>query len=279
MNKPKETSNAYGLKYQTKQANKYRQRNNNHWKHRIKLAQDLVEKYVNPKFSHMSKNDIVVVDIGCSIGSFAIEFKKLGYQSYGIDFDKDAIDIAKELAKEEHVEPEFVCGDVSTWSENFPKIDIALCFDIFEHLHDDELGAFLSKIITNFSENGMLVFHTYPMQYDYIFYHDKYTKYPLIPFKNINPNIFNKFLKIYSSLYDIYSIIRFGKTHAESIKLDTHCNPLTLERLSDIFNRNGYDITYIDTSNLYNFKPSIQQQFKKQPFSHRNLYGVCIPKK
>ncbi len=36
------------------------------------------------------------MDVGCSIGTFAIEFAAKGYRSFGIDFDQTALDIARD---------------------------------------------------------------------------------------------------------------------------------------------------------------------------------------
>jgi len=276
--KPKATSFGYGIDHQLNQADKYRNRNTNHWKIRIELAHNLVVKYVLPLHQTKSKKDIVVVDVGCSIGTFAIEFARLGYDSDGIDFDSSAIEVAKVLSTEENVTPKFVCGDVSEWTEDFPPIDIAICFDIFEHLHDDELGSFLSSIRRQFSKNGAIVFHTYPTQYDYVFYGLRPLRYPLLPFRNISQSTFTNIVKAYSCLMDVLFLVKSGKTHKESIKYIGHCNPTTSERLTEILNRSGYKVIFMELSNLYNFEPVIHKQFYKQPITLRNLYGVAIPK-
>lgn len=56
----KETSAEYGKEYQSVQADKFRDRNNNHWKLRIDLAKSLVAKYVLPGFKEKRTEDIVV---------------------------------------------------------------------------------------------------------------------------------------------------------------------------------------------------------------------------
>jgi SAM-dependent methyltransferase len=276
MNIIKETSFEYGKDYQLIQAEKYRNRDNNHWKNRIELAQRLIDRHVLSRIENKIEQ-ITAVDIGCSIGTFAIEFAKSGYQSYGIDFDNSALDIARQLAKEENVSPEFICGDVSNWSDSFPNIDIAMCFDIFEHLHDDELGSLLTSIRRQMSKDGSLVFHTFPTQYDYIFF-GKF-RYPLLPFTYFaSSKFFNVIVKIYSRLLDIGLLLKKGVTYKESIKKYGHCNPTTIERLTEILHRAGYEIKFIESSNLYDFKYSIQQQFSHQSISHRSIYGVAVPK-
>lgn len=279
--KPKPTSYQYGRECQLEQANKYRNRHNNHWKFRIDLAHSLVNKYSLPGLRKKQIGDILIVDVGCSIGTFAIEFAKLGYRSYGVDFDAEALEIAEQLCDEENVSAEFVQADISDWEQDFPPIDIAICFDIFEHLHDDELGSFLQSIRKQLSEEGSLVFHTFPTQYDYIFFGGSYLRYlrlPLIPFRNLSTTRFNRIVKACASLIDIAYLVKKGSTYKEAIKSAGHCNPTTKERLKDILERSGYDIVYMESSQLYPFQESVQKQFSNQPISHRNLYGVAIPR-
>jgi SAM-dependent methyltransferase len=281
MSIPKSTSFAYGKEYQLGQVEKYRNRRNNHWKFRIELVQRLVEDYALPRLEAKQKKDIVIVDVGCSIGTFAIEFAKMGYCSYGIDFDNSALEIARQLAQEENVSPIFVCNDISDWGSKFQNIDIAICSDIFEHLHDDELGSFLVSIKKQLSKKGILVFHTFPLQYDYIFFSRPYIGYPLIPFSYLSNSKFNIIVKIYSCFVDIGFLLTKGAIYKEIIKRRSHCNPTTTERLTDILQRSGYEIIFMDSSNLYDFyefKKSIQKRLAYQSITHRNLYGVAIPK-
>jgi SAM-dependent methyltransferase len=243
---------------------------------RIELANRLVTEFMLPRFKGKTPKEITVVDVGCSIGTFAIEFARSGYRSYGIDFDPAALKIARELAQEEKVETDFVCGDISDWGKSFPPIDIAVCFDIFEHLHDDELGACLNAVRRNLSPAGGLVFHTFPTQWDEVFFTKSYISFPLIPFKILPPRVFNSIVKIYASLVDIVLLTTKGVTFREYIKLFSHCNPTTQERLVDIFQRAGFEIVYIETAQLYQLEPRIQKLFARQPISYRNIFGVAV---
>ncbi|MFX0197073.1 MAG: class I SAM-dependent methyltransferase [Candidatus Hodarchaeota archaeon] len=267
----------YGKEYQLNQLEKYRNRNNNHWKHRIGLAFTLVEKYARPRLREKAIRDIVVFDVGCSIGTFAIEFGRLGYRSYGVDFDPEALQIAKTVCNEEKVSAEFVLIDISDWPDNLPPIDIAICFDLFEHLHDDELGILLYYLRKQLSRQGSIVFHTFPTQYDYLFYSKKYLKFPLIPFRNLSVSKFNRIVKIYASLIDVGFLLNKGRTHKEYIKDSQHCNPLTEERLKDVLLRTGFNLLFMESSQIYPFQKSTQQLFWRQPVSYRNLYGVAEP--
>jgi len=281
----KQSCSIYGNEYQNHQVYKYKNRDKNHWKDRIDLALNLVRKDDGTKLKAKEKKD-VVADIGCSVGTLAIEFAKLGYRSYGIDFDSSALEIAKKLSKEENVEVEFINNDIANWATlSLPKIDIAICFDIFEHLHDDELGALLVSLQNQLSKNSKLIFHTFPAEYDYLFYFEGtmarifvpwLRRLPLYLFKKLSEDKFERFVRAYASSFDFLYLIKKGRTHKELIKNNRHCNPLTKKRLEDILIRSGYKIIDIQTTQLYQFKEKIQKKFLHQPISHRNIFGVAV---
>ncbi len=279
MNEVKTTSYKYGNEYQNKQVQKYKNRDENHWKYRVKIFNKLLEEQVLPIFSDKDKQDITVVDIGCSIGTFALEAARRGYDATGIDFDKQAIGIAKKLAVEENVGVEFICGDISAEINFNKKIDIAVCFDIFEHLHDDEIGAFLQAIKNRLSEKGVILYHTFPTQFDYIFFENKLLFIPLIPFSILGKIFFEKFVKIYASKIDVILILFKGKNDKELIKTKAHCNPTTKTRLSEVLERAGFQNRFIEVSQLYDFWKIRQKIFKRYVVSYRNLYGVAHPHK
>jgi 2-polyprenyl-3-methyl-5-hydroxy-6-metoxy-1,4-benzoquinol methylase len=274
----KSTSYEYGEAYQRLQADKYRDRHNNHWKYRIQLAHDLIDNYVLQRFAGRTPEGITVVDVGTSIGTFAIEFAKRGFNSIGLDFDAQALKIATELAREEGVEPTFIQADVADWPRALPQIDIAICFDIFEHLHDDELGAFLTAIRRNLSEHGCLVFHTFPTQYDYLLFYRSFLRIPLYPLALLAPRWFERALRAYAALFDVYLLLVRGVDYRDTIKTWSHCNPTTQSRLADILARAGYEILCLESAQLYPYMPNVVRRFRKQPIANRNLYGVAVPK-
>ena len=274
---PKSTSYAYGREHQLGLLEKYRNREKNHWRFRIGLAHRLVDRWARPRLRGKAPGRTILVDVGCSIGTFAIEFAKRGFRSYGIDFDPEALRIATDLCGEEGVEAEFIRGDISDWRQDFPPIDIAICFDIFEHLHDDELGSFLTAIRKQLSDEGSLVFHSFPTRYDIIFFSRDLIRWPVLPFRGLAPSTFERIVKTYASLLDMAFLWRRGGTYRELIKTTGHCNPTTKERLADILKRAGYEILLLETSQLYPFEQRVQRQFARHPISHRNLYGVAVP--
>jgi 2-polyprenyl-3-methyl-5-hydroxy-6-metoxy-1,4-benzoquinol methylase len=285
----KASSYEYGTAAQEQMLKYYRQSKissaSNHEYLRVMLAFDLVKSWALPRLSHKVPGEITVVDIGCSIGLFAIQFAKRGYNSYGIDFDSAAIEIARRLNDEENASAQFMQMDVADWNCKLQPIDIAICFDLFEHLHDDELGALFHAMKKQLSKDGCIVFHTLPQKYDYLFWNGKrgIVEFPAVlrPFFNLRSSRFSRVVEIYSLMRDIVSLCKGSVTHKKSIKKADHPNPLTKESLSDILERAGYEVLKMDTGFLGEIQvdPRYKAQFLKQPVTHRSIYGVTAPRK
>jgi SAM-dependent methyltransferase len=160
--------------------------------------------------------DTTILDVGRSTGTMAIEMSPRGFTSYGVDFDRAALRLARELAAEERVNVECFEGDVAEWRpETLGSIDIALCFDIFEHLRDDELGALLQTIRQRLSPNGALVFYTFPLQYDYLFFSRDWLHWPLLPFARLPQSRFERVVRAYAAILDAGLLLVSGSSHKE----------------------------------------------------------------
>lgn len=232
---------------------------------------------------------IHVLDIGTSIGTFAIELAKRGYACTGIDLDADALTIARELAEEEGVSPTFVQEDVSAWTGRPGSVDVAVAFDLFEHLHDDELGALLRAVRTAMRPEGTLIYHTFPTEFDYIFFAPNKEEAvakrngapplwaPLEKYAHLPPEQFEKKVRAYAARLDGDYLDSGGVPHREFIAMHQHCNPLTKERLDAILRRAGFRSVLIETGQLYPYQPEQQARFKGQPIVDRNLYGAAAP--
>lgn len=286
--KPKETSYEYGESYQQAMLNYYNKSKEvselNTEYLRVVLAHQLVKNHVSPRLEKKT-SETTVVDIGCSVGLFAINFSLQGYKTIGIDFDKAALEIAETLNVKEGARAKFINSDVASLDLNEP-IDIALCFDIFEHLHDDELGALLLAIKQKMSKGkGYVVFHTLPMQYDYIFWSNEkgVIQFPwfLRPFRKMPSDKFARIVKLYALVNDFMLVRKAGVTYKEMIKKADHPNPLTRERLVDIFARMGYEMIHIETGFLGNVQLDSRdtEYFYKHEITHRSLRGVATPKR
>jgi 2-polyprenyl-3-methyl-5-hydroxy-6-metoxy-1,4-benzoquinol methylase len=274
----KATSAEYGRSYQDRQAQKYRGRATNHWKARIDLFNDLVDRVALPRLGGREAGPIMAVDIGCSVGTFAIEAARRGFQSVGLDMDPEALVAARGLASEEGVSPEFVCADVSAWAAGAGSIDLAIAFDLFEHLHDDELGSLLRSIRSALSPRGSLVYHTFPTEFDYLFFEDGgRLAAPLEAHAHQPPDQFERTTRALALRLDAERLERGLPTQREAIAREPHCNPLTVTRLEAMLRRAGFRSLEIRTAQLYPFFPEQMARFAGQPIADRNLFGVAIP--
>lgn len=273
----KATSASYGRSYQDRQAEKYRQRATNHWKARVDLFNDLMDRVALPRLRAVEPASVTVVDIGCSIGTFALEAARRGHRAIGLDMDPEALVTARALAVEEGVQPEFVCADVSAWAAA-GSIDIAVAFDLFEHLHDDEIGSLLRAIRRGISARGSLVFHTFPTEYDYLFYEeDGRLARPLEALTHLPPAEFERRTRALALRIDAERLERGQPTERERIAREPHCNPLTRPRLAAMLRRAGFEPLEIGTGQLYKLRPEQQAKFAGQPVADRNLFGVAVP--
>ena len=274
---PKATSFHYGKDYQLEQVEKHRDRRNNHWAQRIAIIHQLIDEYVLPRINPTSiDKQLTALDVGCSVGTMAIEMAARGFVSHGVDFDAAALELARQLADEEQVHVTFYNNDVSDLSSVADtEYDIILCSDIFEHLHDDELGSLLNSLKSCLKAGGYLVFYTFPTQYDFLFYSRDFISWPLWPFKWLKISHFDRIARAYASIIDAMLLLTSGVTYKEKIKRHSHCNPTTPDRLMDILQRAGYDVDIMKTDNIYPFKKKISSRFSGQRIAHRNMYGIA----
>ncbi len=109
------------------------------------------------KFLERNKNlpkNLRILDLGCGAGEFVAELKKLGFEVFGIDFDKGAIEIAKREFGLENVFPESLESFLKR--KDFEKFDIITFFEVLEHI--DNPAVFMENIQKTLKPNGKIVF-------------------------------------------------------------------------------------------------------------------------
>ena len=267
---------AYGGEYQAQQLAKYRDREHNHWKIRIDLARRLFDEHVPAGACTTASQPMRLIDVGCSIGTFAIEFARQGCEAFGVDYDANAIEAARALAKEEGVSATFSTSDAQDVAQEHGLFDVAVCFDLFEHLFDDQMGALFASLHRALAPGGVILFHTFPTEYEYIFQENggRLGK-GLEPFAHIDDPSFARLTRAYAALHDVWRLFNFGTTHSESIQTWQHCNPTTPGRLSAILQRAGFEILEIEVADLYPFKTEARERHNGQRVAMRNLFGAA----
>lgn len=112
---------------------------NEYLKERIKL----INKYSD------KSNKRILLDIGCSNGTFVNYSFKNGLKSFGIDISKDAIHESKEY---KYIKTQ-VCDASGKYPFKNDYFDVITAFDLIEHLKKPE--ALLNNIIKHLKNNGI----------------------------------------------------------------------------------------------------------------------------
>ena len=95
-----------------------------------------------------------LLDVGCALGFFVELAQQNGYEAYGFDPSRYAVDESRKLVGKDRIQ----LGTISSLSYKPKSFDIITLFDVFEHLGDPI--ADIRKLKTLLKENGILVIAT-----------------------------------------------------------------------------------------------------------------------
>lgn len=234
------------------------------WQLRINLVKELV--------GDIKKQKMKILDLGCGVGTFALEYGKEGHFTVGIDFSEEMIMSANKLKKilnlGENVR--FIKGDVSKRNFRENSFDLIIAADIIEHLPDEILFKCVSECYRILKKGGKFILHTTPTKYT----HYLFTKKGLLlilPLFWLPKKIFKKYV-----LYIDKKIAPriFGKI----VRDEVHCNCQTLDSLRNVLIKNRFRIKKIHIATYgYKFKYKlINFIFKKHEILKNNIAIICI---
>jgi cyclopropane fatty-acyl-phospholipid synthase-like methyltransferase len=101
-----------------------------------------------------------VLDLGCGMGTFAVEAARRGARATGLDFSAAALPAARRIAAEEGVAAGFVQADAAAMPFAAAAFDVIVAADFTEHLDDDTLERVLSDAYRVLAAGGTLVIYT-----------------------------------------------------------------------------------------------------------------------
>ncbi len=123
-------------------------RNNCKWM--VKKLWNMNQFFKQPPYKNSKGKKLL--DLGCGTGEFLVVAQNLGYKVYGVDFNKYAVEIARNYLGLKNVFQE----DIFNFLENRKsEFDVITGFEIFEHV--DEPKKFLELIYRALKPNGYLI--------------------------------------------------------------------------------------------------------------------------
>jgi 2-polyprenyl-3-methyl-5-hydroxy-6-metoxy-1,4-benzoquinol methylase len=169
------------------------------WTQGLQLRLDKVQERIDFKNKK-------ILDVGCGVGMFLKQFKKLGAEVFGVDVDKHKIDIAIKKYENVQVAP----------AEKLPfkkgTFDIVWLHEVIEHVEDDK--KVVSEAMRVLKPRGRLVIFApnrlWPFETHGIFINDKYqfgnkflvTYFPDNMYKQMTPHVKNYFKKDLFKLFE-----------------------------------------------------------------------------
>ncbi len=111
-----------------------------------------------------------VLDIGCGEGRISIFFTTNGFESYGIDYVKTAVERAKKFAVEADVSENthFNVGNVLDlqYKENF--FDIVVDYSVFDHIEKQYWALYLKNLLNVLKPKGFYILSVFSVNTDFI---------------------------------------------------------------------------------------------------------------
>lgn len=101
-----------------------------------------------------------LLDVGCGMGTFAVESARRGALALGLDPAPAAVAAAARVAKAEGVSAAFVRADAAEMPVASGSCDIVLAADVTEHLDDGTLARVLAEAWRVLRSGGRLVLYT-----------------------------------------------------------------------------------------------------------------------
>jgi ubiquinone/menaquinone biosynthesis C-methylase UbiE len=192
-----------------------------------------------------------VLDLGCSIGTYALHYARLGRRTVGVDASPRALVAAQGRAREEGLDNcAFVLADITQLS--FPKdsFDLVVASDIFEHLPMNPLETCIKECWRVLSPGGRFVVQTTPTKYEHMF---DYTRgyVPLLPLAFLPGRLLDRIIEAYDWLrYEVAYRVTRGETRYEIYSRTIHPNPLAYAKLRQLLLEAGFVVERYMVGNL-----------------------------
>ncbi|GMQ64861.1 class I SAM-dependent methyltransferase [Vallitalea sp. AN17-2] len=142
------------------------------------ISKQLLEMHINPDINiasrkeesidktiywilkQLGKNDGEILDLGCGPGLYTEKLAKKGYTVTGVDFSENSIEYAKNRAKQDNLDVNYICKDYLDldFKEKFDLIIMIYCD--FGVLSIEEREVFFKNVYNALKPGGIFIFDT-----------------------------------------------------------------------------------------------------------------------
>jgi len=140
-----------------------------------------------------------LLDLGCGTGEFLNAVQNLGFEVWGVYFDRNAIEHAKSLYNLKDVYTESI--EEFSFKKSLPKFDVITFFEVIEHI--DDIPKFLN-FISKIGKEGTCIALSTPNRNRKNPNNPKTGDFPPIHLTRWNINSLNKILHFYNINIDKY---------------------------------------------------------------------------
>jgi len=261
----------YNKEFIERQLTKYLNSDNNFWKEKLKSIFQLTGI-----LSNMS-----ILDLGCGIGTCALEYAKMGNVTFGVDFTLGAVQAGKDLVRQRGIRNCFFCvGDISRMPIKDNMFDVIIASDIVEHLTPEALNKTLAECKRILRSGGKLFIYTWPTKYYHIFGSKAFLPF-ILPFFWFPKRFFKKYIEfLFSYPVQFYYKIRKGKALNEIMKQSNHPGLLLKDILKESLLNQNFMVIDIYVKNLYEQIGKINKLiihifFNNCEYAKDGLFAIC----
>jgi predicted O-methyltransferase YrrM len=118
------------------------------------------------------------LDLGSGRGELCLEFARRGIEVTGIDYSRDAVEIARTATNRLPDLSRLIslkCSDVNS-ADLQGTYDFAVAVDLIEHMRPEELDRLYARTAQHLSKDGLFIVHTYPNLWFYQYGYPKRLK-------------------------------------------------------------------------------------------------------
>jgi 2-polyprenyl-6-hydroxyphenyl methylase/3-demethylubiquinone-9 3-methyltransferase len=125
---------------------------------RMKYICSQIKKELGADSESAPFSQLGILDIGCGGGLTSEPLARLGARVTGIDADSNAVSVAKEHAKAQNLDINYIDGTAEMLADQGEKFDVVLALEIVEHIPDVE--AFVKTATELCKDGGIIIFST-----------------------------------------------------------------------------------------------------------------------